>query len=205
MNCRSLRRTAFTLVEVMTAMIITAIIGLSVASFLFATSYATSSKREVRRVVVRTYQARERLEESIRDARSVLAIGETGEQVRYLVLWLGDRFGSDPGRVNLSEIRLIEWSPATDTLTGVSAAGAPDPDPVYAPETDFYEAADAARDSGALTSSPWATGVSAFEIELDEPTPADARLVTWRMIIVDELLTESIAGTVSLREPGTFE
>lgn len=193
---------AVTLVELLIAMIITSMLALGVASILHAASYGTSSKREIRRVAVRSQQIRSQLDDSIRTARAVLACGETVEGDKYIVLWKGDSNQTDQNQVNLSELLLIEWVPGSQTLTAYDAPGAPDPDPFYAADADFYNEADQARSDGDLTGTVWSQGVSAFEMTLIDDGEGQARMVAWSLTVIDELLSESLVGTTSLRCPG---
>src|SRR5689334_1045094 len=100
MRRRTIHR-GFTLVELLLSLITTAFIGLAVAMILQTAAYGTSTKRDARRIAVRSESTRDRMNDAIRNARAVLASGST-----YLVLWMGDSNKND--QVNLSELQLIE-------------------------------------------------------------------------------------------------
>lgn len=191
-------RRGLTLVELLLGIMITAMIATGVAVVLQAASYGTSSKREVRRLAVRTQQLRHRLDESARAARAVLAFGES-EGAKYIVFWKGDTFGNDEDQVNLGELQMVEWSPDTREVICYEALTEPEPDTLYAPSDDFRSAILSAATSGRLIDSGWADNVSSFSLEADSADPATARLVTWRFELVDDLLTQPVVGVVALR------
>ena len=195
-NCRR----AMTIVEVLMSLIVVSLISVGVAAMLYAAGYGTSARREVRRVAVRTQQVRLRLDDAIRTASQVLAAGETSPGHAYLVLWRGDTNAEDTnqGKVNLSELELIELPDGSTTLTSYTNPS-PGTDTAYESDSDFYQVAQNAKSGGDLAGTTWAQGIWAFGITLDEATPADAQLVTWRFTLTDQELSESLVGCISLR------
>ena len=195
---RRLRR-AVTLAELIIAMIITSMLALGVASILYAASYGTSSRREVRRIAVRSQQLRTRIGDGVRNSRAVLASGVAVNGNKYLVLWKGDSNSDDKDQVNLSELMMIEWVASSEELIACEAASPPAPDTVYAAGTDFHAAMLQARTDGDVTDTYWSQGITAIDFTLDQVTPALARKVTWDVTMADQLLSETIVGTGSLR------
>jgi len=193
-------RRAMTIVEVLMSLIVVSLISVGVAAMLYAAGYGTSSQREVRRVAVRTQQVRLRLDDAIRNARQILAAGETSAGHAYVVLWRGDTNDEDTNKdkVNLSELELIELPDGSTTLTAYTAPS-PGTDTAYENDSDFYQMAQTAKSGGVLVGTTWAENISAFGITLDEAAPADARLVTWRFTLTDQELSESLVGCISLR------
>ncbi len=196
------RRPAFTIAELIISLVITALIASSVASVLYAAGYGTSSRRDVRRVVVRSQQIHRRVDDAVRNAAAVLA-GGSG----YVVLWTGD--SRDDNQVNLSELQLIEL--VGSTLTAYSAdfpdgwtdAQIEAADTAYPPASNFATVAQTEKAGSYFPATEWATQISDFELTLDDPTPVDARLVTWKLTLTHELLSEDLVGTASLRAPLT--
>jgi len=195
-----------TLVELLIALIITSMLALGVASILYAASYGTSSRREVRRMVVRTEQLRARLDDAVRNARAVLASGNA-----YIVLWIGDTRRNN--QVNLSELQLIELASGSTQLKsyetqfpgGWTEAQIEAADTAYAAGSDFAAVAQAAKQGSYFPGTTWAGGISDFSVTLDHGTPVQARMATWRLTLTNELLSESLVGTAALRSPGAPE
>lgn len=191
---------AMTIVEVLMALIVVSLISVGVASMLYAANYGTSSQREVRRVAVRTQQVRLRLDNAIRNARQILAEGETSAGHAYIVLWQGDTNTEDANQdtVNLSELELIELPDGSTTLTSYKATS-PATDTAYASDADFYQEAQNAKGSGDLVGTTWAQSIATFDITLDEAAPADAQLATWRCTLTDGVLSETLVSSIALR------
>jgi len=193
-------RRAMTIVEVLMALIVVSLISVGVAAMLHAAEYGTSSQREVRRVAVRSQQVRLRLEDAIRQARQILAAGETSAGHGYLVLWRGDTNTEDTNqnKINLSELELIELPDGSSTLTSYVATTLAT-DTVYESDSNFYKVAQNAKDDGDLTGTTWAESMDEFGITLDEAAAADARLVTWRFTLTDQELSETLVSSIALR------
>lgn len=193
-------RRALTLAELIVAITVTALIAASVGSILFAAGYGTSSRRDVRRLAVRSAQIRHRLDNAIRSAQAVLASG-TG----YIVLWTGDTRVN--GQVNLSEIQMIELASGTLTWyvtvfpSGWSQSTIDAADTTYAASTNFYTTATTAKAGTNFPGTTWATAASDFTITLDNATATAAKLVTWNLTLTNDLLTQSLVEATALRQP----
>lgn len=195
------RRTGLTLIELMVSLIITSLIAVAVASVIHAGAYGTSSRREVRRLVVQTQELRMRLSDTVRLAQAVLACGQGAGGEKYIVLWTGDSNRDGDEQVNLSELQFVEWTPAAQRLTSYRVSAKPDPDPSYPPDSNFYTLATQLRNSGVLVGTVWAKDVSAFEIALDDAKPTAALRATWALTLTSDLVSEPIVATVALRSP----
>lgn len=193
-------RRAMTIIEVSMSLIVVSLIAVGVAAMLYAAGYGTSARREVRRVAVRTQQVRLRLDDAIRNTRQILAAGETSAGHAYVVLWRGDSNDEDTNqdKVNLSELELIELPDGSSTLMSYIATS-PTTDTAYESDSDFYQVAQNAKSGGDLEGTTWAQDISDFGITLDEATPADAQLVTWRFTLTDQDLSETLVGCIWLR------
>lgn len=188
-------RTGFTLFEMMLSLVVISLISLGVAGVLQTAVYGTSAQRELRRVAVRGRQLQARLNDSIRDARAVLAATNT-----YIVLWTGDIERND--QVNLNELQLIELTAGTSTLISYSP-GSLGSNPVYPANSNFYTVARNAVLAGQLVGTPWGESIAATRFSLTPPTPTAARLVTWSLTFTNAQVNEPLIGSAALHAPGT--
>ena len=193
-------RRGVTLVELILAMMITALLSAGVASMLYAAGYGTSSRREVRRVAVKSLQLQKRFEDAIRSARAVLASGQVATGYGFVVLWTGDTNADD--QVNLSELQLIELPNGTTTLQSCQPSPSAT-DVTYPADANFYSVAQTAKASGNLVPVTWSNGISDLTVTLDNPTPVMARLVTWRLTLTDQAISEQLCGAANLRSPSS--
>lgn len=192
----SLRPTsAYTLFETVLSLVVITLISLGVAAVMQAAAYGTSSQREWRRVAVRGRQVQARLNDTIRDARAILAVSNT-----YLVLWTGDSTRND--QVNLSELQLIELTGSPPALVSYTP-GSLSSNPTYAPTVNFYTTARSAVTGGQLVGQTWSGHVSNTRFVLDNAAPTAARLVTWSLTFTDQQVSEPIIGCAALHAPGT--
>ena len=108
-NARGKR--ALTLVELLTALSITAFIGAVLATLINATALGTNSQNDGRRSLVKMQAIKAQVEDLVMNSTCVLATG-----ANYIVLWTGDVSGAATpanGAVNLSELQLlqtIDWA-----------------------------------------------------------------------------------------------
>ena len=191
------RQLGLTFVELMMAMTATALIGLAIASMLFATTYGTEADKDLRSMVVKHKVLNARLSAAIRASKMVLAQGTD-----YLVLWMDDTTGE--GEPNLSEIRLIHRDAATDELSSYLAPANPAPDTEYPiASTDFNDFGSATlppiKGTANLPQSLWATGVTDWPVTLDDPTVQSARLVAYQITLQVGTLSDTSIGQSSLR------
>ncbi len=196
---RPFRRRSVTLVELTIAMIVTAFIGLAVALILQSAAYGTSSRRDIRRLAARAEMLRDRLNDAVRGARSILASGSD-----HLVLWVGDSRQNE--QVNLSELQLIELSGGTITSyttvwpAGWSQSAIDNADTAYPAGSDFAGIAQAAKSSGLFPGTVWSTGVSNLSIALNGPTPQLSTMTTWSLTLTSGGMSEPLTGAASLRQ-----
>ena len=186
--------------ELILAIMISSMIALGVTSILYASSYGTSSKREIRRVAVQAEQVRARLDNAARNARQFLATGSG-----YVVLWLGDTRNDD--QVNISELQLIEVASNTTQLKSYTAkwpSGWNDTqitaaDTAYPLASDFYAIVQTLKGGSYFPAITWMEDVADFTVTLNEGTPSAARMMSWRFTMTDQLLSETLVGVCSLR------
>ena len=101
-HTRAAGKRGLTLVELLIAVTITALVGAGVATMLVATTRGTSSRTDLRGLVVKHKTLSARLGSSIRSAKMVLAAGSD-----FVVLWAHDDRAND--LPNRSELQRIEW------------------------------------------------------------------------------------------------
>jgi len=177
----SWRRPAFTIVELLLALAITGMVSASVAAMLVAVSHGTSSRRDLRGVVVKAKVVDARISSAIRSSRAIL---ETDTD--YLILWATDTDSDDTA--DNAEVRLIERDPASNELTSYFDAGAAGD---YVDATTFRSAA-----KSAYPSQRWGTGVTAIQFTVDTVT---ATLLSYRVSLSAGDLSETLVGSASAR------
>jgi type II secretory pathway pseudopilin PulG len=190
-------RRGTTLPELLISLMITAFLAAGLGSILYAASYGTSSRREIRRVVVRVEQVRNRMDDAIRNARAVLSAGTSSGTV-YVLLWMADTTGDN--QVNISEMQLIELASGSTTLRSYTAATTPSPNTAYPAGSNYYSAATAAKTGGALTGTVWSQGVSNWTVTLDQAATG-TKLVTWKLTLTSDPASEDVVGASALRTP----
>lgn len=185
------RRRAFTIVELMIALVITALLATGVTTMLFAVSQGTSSNTDQRRVNAKRLILAERVGNVIRAAAQVLDVSTSS-----LTVWYGDR--NEDGKVNLSEMANLKWSSADQTIVySTGATGlAEDDDTGYDISSDFASVAASLDGTANFPSQTWATNVSASAF-----TANTSRIVTIDMTVsdADNAATADINATFSLR------
>ncbi|MFQ5592024.1 MAG: hypothetical protein ACE5HE_12730, partial [Phycisphaerae bacterium] len=177
-------RRGLTMVELLLALAIAALVCMSVAAMLSAVSYGTSSERDLRDAVVRAKVTDARISSAIRGSRAILEAG-----VDYLVLWTED---SNPnGTANapdLAEMRLVErdasnnlnsyafpasWSQAQIDAANVSYSLTGNPSGF------FRTATSSAKTAGSFQPTLWATNVTSIQFLLDGVDPVSTNLVSY--------------------------
>jgi prepilin-type N-terminal cleavage/methylation domain-containing protein len=104
-------RRGVTLIELLLAIAITAMIALGVASMMTAVSTVAETDREARSALLRSLAVREALRAYVEESLCVLQISD---DELAIAVWLEDDLG--PGLVNISELRVIRFDPATDAV-----------------------------------------------------------------------------------------
>jgi type II secretory pathway pseudopilin PulG len=181
-----------TLVEMLMALAITAMIGAAIASMLSAVSYGTSSNRDIRSLVVKNKTLGARITAAVRQSAQLLDAGDG-----YIVLWVSDINAS--GAPDLLELRRIEL----DTDNGELTSYTPDPsaaDAAYDLGADDFDAITTALiGSGDLIDELWATDVAAWTVTVDADDPLDAALVSFQLTLAAGALSDTSVNAVSLR------
>lgn len=188
--CRAIQ--GLTLVEMLMALGITAMIGAAVASMLSAVTYGTNSSRDIRSLVVKNKTLGARITAAVRASAQILDADDG-----YVVLWTKDI--NDSGVPDLLELQRIELDSDTDEMTSYTP---PDGavDVAYELTDDFDAISTALIDSDDLEGALWATGVTQWTLTLDEADPQDAELVTYQLTMGAGSMSDTSVSAVSLRD-----
>ena len=189
------RYRAMTLVELVMALAITAIIGVTIASMLSAVAYGTDTDHDVRRLSARGKTATLRLDAALRGCVLVLDGGDG-----WVVLWQQDLDGN--GLPSLREIRLLEFTPPVagteghfDSCEATSNA----PDTAYTLDADFDTITTALVGTANFPAERWANGVTGCVFAFDAGSTQSARLVSYQLTLAAGGKADAQLGTVRLR------
>ncbi len=180
-TCVRRPRRGFTIVELLLALAITGLVSATAAAMLMAVSYGTSSKRDLRSVVVKSRVIDARIASAIRGSRAIL---ETSTD--YLILWTTDT--DSDGTSDNAEVRLIERDSANDELTSYYDTGV---------AGDYVDAATfRAAAKSSYASDLWGTGLTAMQFARD---PVTTTLVSYQLTLTAGDLSEAVVGAASAR------
>jgi hypothetical protein len=197
---RATRASGLTLIELILAVASTALIALAIATMLFAMAKGTSSRTDLRSVVVKHKTLTARFDAAVRSSSAVLARGSD-----YVVLWMGDT--RENGAPNLSELRRIEYDAAGNTIVSYTAELTGTAAQIEAADTtyqfsDNFEAITAGlKGDDEFPAETWATRVSGWTVTLNDATATDATLVRYRFVLAADELTDTVVGAAALRAP----
>ncbi|MCE9590037.1 MAG: hypothetical protein K8S99_05890 [Planctomycetes bacterium] len=196
----SRRRRGLTVIELLLALTVTAMISLAIASMLFAVSYGTDSRNDMRALLLRQRLITARLNALIRSSRMVLAKGSN-----YIVLWTFDANQNDVP--NRSEIRYVElntttkelWEyktvwPGTMTTEQIVAA-----DTEYALTSAFGTVIPALKSQSTYPGERWATGVTGWVLSVNNTDTQAATLISYRFALQLSSSTDFVIGAAALR------
>jgi prepilin-type N-terminal cleavage/methylation domain-containing protein len=117
------RPRAFTLVELLTASAITALVAAAAAALIFAIGDASAQTRDLRETKTAGHYALGRIEAAIRSARAIGVVTPTS-----ITLWTADTNGDDV--LNVKEVGGIWYDGTTKRITYVSLPNSTDTSPV---------------------------------------------------------------------------
>lgn len=183
-------KTAFTLVELLLAMSILAVVGVAALSILGATTYGTSDDQLRREMIVSAEVIKQRIN-SVVHAAEELIIPNSGQTTStdYLIVWAKDT--NDDETKDNSEMLLIERDTSTNELLAfqdTSAAG------TFSDAATFRAAAKAS-----YPSTRWATGFSAFFCTASFGA-GQFPLLTYKFTVTRGTSNETHTGSASLRQ-----
>jgi hypothetical protein len=181
-----------TIVELLLAMSVTAIVGLVLATMMFSTCQAISDQDGQRNDIVCQDIVGRRMEEVVKSSQMVLASGSD-----YLVLWLCDpKNRNNPYRSSLCR---IDWDSSTKVLTCYRAPANLSPvlDSSYdLSGTDFGGLTRSMRNLPSFPGTIWATDVTAWSAA---PDPQFTQIVTYKFTVNLDGVSQTAVGTTALR------
>ncbi len=191
-----------TLIELLLAIAITSMIALGVASMMTAVSSVAETDREARSALLRSLAVREAMRAYIEESLCVLEISDDNHTV---VVWLEDDLS--PGLANLSELRLIRFDPATNSILservtlpeGWHPAVRQGADVVVTSAMDLPGMFEGFADLSMTTVTTLASGIADAEWTLSDATPRNAT----RARLAFELLAPASAAADPDEVPAT--
>lgn len=192
---RARRCRGLTLIELMMALGIMALIGATIAGMMSAVAYGTDEESDVRQLVARNKMVSMRINAAVRGSQKILDAGATADQT-WVVLWGRDL--DENGAPSLREIRLMEYDAAAQTLSSYTAPETAT-DVLYELTDDFDAITDALRGTADFPETRWANGAEGFEITLDETDSQAAKMLSYRLSLTAGNLTDTSVGTAKLR------
>ncbi|MEL7087307.1 MAG: prepilin-type N-terminal cleavage/methylation domain-containing protein [Planctomycetota bacterium] len=189
------RRRGLTLVELLIALAILALVAATIGGMLSAVAYGTDTDRDIRQLVARNKMVSTRLNAALRGGRMVL---ETGSDSAgdWLVMWHRDLDGN--GQPSLLEIRRLDFDATAQTLTSYTAPGTAT-DVLYTTADDFATITTNLMGTAAFPAELWAKDAEAFSITPGHADPQLARTLSYRLSLTAGGLTDVSIGTVKLR------
>ena len=197
-------RRGMSLLELMLALTVTALVAAAISGMMGALSAGVSSRRDGRSVMVRASAAESRLSAYVAPCRCILSADPTS-----LVLWLSDE--RESGTVHGAEVRWLLFDAGTGTLD-VYYVKFPDG---WAQAAKDLEDREHARDSNWMTvlnyydSKTWIAsfslvdGLSSAAISTNHATALNARHVSMNLGFETEtgMLETAVAATIRLHIP----
>lgn len=191
---RSRSRRAFTFLEVLIALAITAMIGAAVSTMLLSVSVGTRQRSDLRRNSVRAKVVAARVGAALRSSRLVLASADDA-----LVLWMGDTRAN--GVPDLSELVRLEWDSEGLELWSYTAPEtlAMMADTTYTLTDDFDSITFDLAGGVTFPGQRWGTGISQWSTTLDEPVPQRADIVHYTFVVSGAETSMTIDQSAALR------
>ncbi len=197
-------RRGLSLLELMLALSITAMVATAVSAMMSAVITGVSTRRDNRSLMVRANAAQTRLAAYITPSQAVLdSDGST------VVLWLED--ARDGGAVHATEIRWLKHDPSKGTID-VCFVDFPDTwqqtardlaDRQYDRDADWMAVLDLYDSNGWVSSLTLVDGLERLRVRLDAAGPLDSRHVDYELDFTtsDGSLPTHVSATVGLHRP----
>ncbi len=193
---RAPRRRGLTVVELILALSITALIAGAIASMMAAVSNGVLLRRDSRSVMIRATSAHGRLDAYIASSRCLLEVDGAD-----LTLWLNDN--REGGTVHASEIRWLVYDPDEqaidvmfidfpDTWTDVQRDLA---DRQFPSNSKWHIVLGQYEARGLIARVRLVDGIGDAQIEIDTLDPLDARLISALLEFGDGNQTSTIRAT----------
>ncbi|MHC4416399.1 MAG: type II secretion system protein [Planctomycetota bacterium] len=193
------KRSGFTMLELMLALAITALVAVAISGMLAAVSTGVGSRRDNRSVMVHANAAQTRLAAYVAPSRCVL-LAEGSD----LVLWLDD--SRESGTVHASEIRWLLFNDVEGTIdvhyldfpvdwTDVASALADEEHPAA---SDWHSIRQAYEANGLISTVTVVDGLDWVLVDTDGPTDLESHQVMY------DLGFETTNGTAPARVTGAI-
>lgn len=163
------RRYGFTLVEALLALVVTSLIGGATVAMLSATAYGTTSRENMRSLLVKSRAVDTRLGAAVRSAVEIIPPGVATD---HIVLWVADDNNDNAKQRN--EMQLIVFDSGANELRTYRDTSDTQS---FVAEATFKATAEAS-----YTPQTWATGVSDLTFALTT-APAGSTLVSYRLTV----------------------
>ncbi len=192
---RNRRRRGLTLLELLLAMAGTGMVAVAVSSMLFTVSHGTSSKTDMRKIVVRQKTLGSRITAAIRESKMVLE-----SDTDLLILWVNDENEND--QPELAELRRIERSSVTNSVISYRS-----PDDIADEDntqfdlatTDFAAETDAVKATSVMPAERWGLDVANWAISLNDADPQAATLVSYQVTLTTGGMSDTHVAAAALR------
>ncbi len=196
---RASHHTGMTLVELLMALAITALVTLAAAGMLSAVTHGSAERTDMRSLIVRQEMISQRLSAAARASRQVLASDGT-----QLVLWMTD--ANHDGLPQVGEVRWIVFSQKDGTLTSTHVKF---PESLSDEQRTTLDRAYVAGQKlqtqltglgSYVVTEPWATEVADWQLAAREPSDSRAGLLSYRVTFTDHHhQRQTIVGAAALR------
>ena len=197
-------RRGLSLLELILALSITAMVATAVSGMMSAVVTGVSSRRDSRSLMIRANAAQTRLAAYITPSRAVLDATESD-----LVLWLED--SRDGGTVHATEIRWILHDASKGTID-VCFVDFPDSwqqtakdlaDRQYNRDADWTAVLEQYLSNGWVSNLPLVDGLDRVTVRIDADQPLDSRHVEYHLEFSTSsgMLPTHVSATVGLHRP----
>lgn len=198
---------AFTLAELVMAVAIMAVVGLTVATVSMALSDAYAAGDEISQNTQTARSAMARIQKYLNKAKLIVAVGDGS-----VIYWADDRNGD--ARINISELARIKLDSAESILYVHRVVFPPEMDPAVREALDYQVGLDAATDTSSGTymieansrhiQQAIAEDVTAFEVAAYPACPK-AKMLNITLTVGEQIHQIAIRSAASLRAGKTDE
>ncbi|MHC5024480.1 MAG: hypothetical protein ACYTGG_11330 [Planctomycetota bacterium] len=196
-----------TMIELLLAISITAMVAAAIASMLAAVSAGVLTKRDSRSLMVHASAAQTRLDAYVGPSRAFLDIGESNA-----VLWLND--SRESGTVHATEIRWLLYDATTGSIDvlfvqfpdGWSQTSRDLNDQEYPMTEDWSAVLTTYQASGWIGQFTVVDGLANVSVSSDAIEPVDAQHLTYTLGVetVEGAASITVSCTLRVHQPPTF-
>lgn len=196
-----MKQRGLTLVELMLALAVTAIVSMAIAGMLGAVSTGVSSRRDARAVVVRAHAAAARLAAYIAPSRCILAV--SGPNV---TLWFNDARQSNT--VHATELRWLIFDADAGELVvqyvqcpdGWSEAACNLDDDEYPATSDWTSVLATYQGKGMIATRTLVDGLSSITVLTEQVNPRTSKVMSYDLGFETEVDVVTVTTTAGLTQ-----